>query len=144
MWADALLDLERGHVVRLALWGGACALLGTLVVALLVWRRTEAPFLKHFAIQTGAWGAVDVVLAIWAWRGLALRDFAGAQRLVNFLWLNTGLDIGYVMLGVTLAIAGWRMGARLGSVGAGVGILLQGVALALLDIRLIALIGPLQ
>ncbi len=87
---------------------------------------------------------MDLAIVLWAWRGLALRDFGGAQRLVNFLWLNTGLDVGYVMLGATLAIAGWRMGPRPGSVGAGIGILLQGLALALLDIRLIALIGPLQ
>ncbi len=144
MWADTLLALERGHLVRLGLWGAGCVLLGTLLIALLVWRRTDAAFLRHFAIQTAAWGAVDLLLCAWAWRGLTLRDFAGAQQLVNFLWLNTGLDAGYVMLGTTLAVASWRMGPRPGGIGAGVGIVLQGLALALLDIRLIVLIGPVR
>lgn len=144
MWADSLLALERGHLLRLGLWGGGCVLLGTLLIAMLAWRRTDAAFLRHFAIQTAAWGAVDLAICAWAWRGLALRDFAGAQQLVNFLWLNTGLDAGYVMLGATLALACWRLGPRPGGIGAGVGIVLQGVALALLDIRLIALIGPVR
>jgi len=144
MWADSLLALERGHLVRLALWGGGSVLLGTLLVALLVARRTEATFLRHFAIQTAAWGAVDLVLCYWGWRGLALRDFGGAQALVNFLWLNAGLDAGYIMLGATLALASWRLGPRPGGIGAGVGIVLQGTALLLLDVRLLVLIGPLR
>jgi len=144
MWADTLLALERGHLIRLALWGAGSVLLGTLLLAFLSWRHTVAPLLKHFAIQTALWGAVDVVLCLWGWRSLALRDFGGAQQLVNFLWLNTGLDAGYVMLGATLALASWRMGVRPTGIGAGVGIILQGLALLLLDVRLITLIGPLQ
>lgn len=144
MWADSLLALERGHLVRLALWGVGSVLLGTLLFAGMSLRRVKAPLLAHFAIQTAAWGAVDLGLCLWAWRGLALRNYAGAQQLVSFLWLNTGLDAGYVMLGATLAIAGWRMGPRPAAIGAGIGIILQGIALLLLDVRLIALIGPLQ
>lgn len=144
MWADTLLALERGHLLRLAFWGGASVLLGTAMLAMLAWRRIPAPLLRHFAIQTLAWGAVDLAICGWAQRGLALRDFAGAQRLVNFLWLNTGLDAGYIMLGATLAIACWRLGPKPGGIGAGVGIVVQGLALLLLDVRLIAVIGPLQ
>lgn len=144
MWADSLLALERGHLLRLAVWGAGCVLLGTLLLATLVWRRTDATFLRHFAIQTAAWGAVDLAICAWAWRGLSLRDFAGAQSLVNFLWLNTGLDVGYVLMGATLALACRRPAPRPAGIGAGVGIALQGIALFLLDIRLIALIGPLR
>ena len=144
MWADTLLTLERGHLVRLIVWGIGSVLLGTLLVVFTSMRRTHAPLLRHFAIQTALWGAADVAFGFWAWRGLALRDFARAQELVNFLWLNTGLDAGYVMLGATLALASWRLGPRPGGIGAGVGIILQGLALLLLDVRLIALIGPMQ
>ena len=38
----------------------------------------------------------------------------------------------------------WRWERRLGAVGAGLGVVLQGLALALLDLRLIVLIGPLR
>lgn len=144
MWADSLLALERGHLLRLAVWGAGCVLLGTLLLGALVWRRTDATFLRHFAIQTAAWGAVDLAICAWAWRGLSLRDFAGAQSLVNFLWLNTGLDVGYVLMGATLALACRGPAPRPAGVGAGVGIALQGIALFLLDIRLIALIGPVR
>lgn len=144
MWADTLLALERGHLLRLILWGAGSVLLGTLMFAMLSLRRVRAPLLAHFAIQTAAWGAVVLAIGFWAWRGLALRNFAGAQHLVNLLWLNTGLDTGYVMLGVTLALTGWKLGPRPAAIGAGVGIILQGLALFLLDVRLIVLIGPLQ
>ncbi|MBP6772375.1 MAG: hypothetical protein KA154_05200 [Gemmatimonadaceae bacterium] len=144
MWADTLLSLERGHLIRLALWGGASVVLGTALLTFLVWRRTHAPLLRHFAMQTLAWGAVDLALCAWAQRGLHLRDFAGAQSLVSFLWLNTGLDVGYVMVGATLALTCWKLGPRPGGIGAGTAIIVQGLALLLLDIRLILVIGPIR
>lgn len=144
MWADTLLVLERGHLVRLALWGGASVVMGTLILAILMMKRVEAPLLRHFAIQNAAWGAIDLVICMFSWRGLALRDYAGAQQLVNILWLNTGLDAGYIAIGVTLAIAAWRWGPRPGAIGAGLGVIVQGLALFLLDVRLILVIGPMQ
>jgi hypothetical protein len=73
-----------------------------------------------------------------------MRDYAGAQRLLNVLWLNLGLDGGYIAIGITLAIAAWRWGARGGGIGAGIGIIVQGLALLLLDLRLLFAIGPMQ
>ncbi len=141
MWSDVLLTLERTHLLRLALWGGGSVLVGTLVLAILRLRKTQSPLLTHFAIQTAAWGAVDLAICAWAWRGLALRDFDGATSLVNVLWLNVGLDAGYAGIGITLAVCAWRMGRKLGGVGAGIGIVVQGLALALLDLLLIAQIA---
>lgn len=144
MWADTLLTYEQGHLLRLGVWAVISILGGTVLLAVLTARRLEAPLLKHFAIQTGAWGAVNALIALWAWRGLVMRDFAGTQKLLNILWLNTGLDVGYAAVGLTLVIVGWRWERRLGAVGAGLGVVLQGLALALLDLRLIVLIGPLR
>jgi hypothetical protein len=138
MWADALLALERTHLLRLTLWGGASVLVGTLLLALLAVRTQRSPLLQHFAIQTAAWGAVDLAIAAWARTGHALRDLDGATRLVNILWLNVGLDIGYAAVGLTLALAAWRLGPRWGAVGAGIGVIVQGLALALLDLVLLA------
>ncbi len=144
MWADTLLTLEQGHLLRLGVWAVISILGGTALLTVLAVRRLEAPLLKHFAIQTAAWGAVNALIALWAWRGLTMRDFAGTQKLLNILWLNTGLDLGYAAVGLTLVIVGWRWERRLGAVGAGLGVVLQGLALALLDLRLIVLIGPLR
>jgi hypothetical protein len=89
----------------------------------------------HFAIQTAAWGAIDLLIAAVARRGLALRDVGGATRLDRFIWFNNGLDVGYVAVGLTLAIVGWTLGRRFGLVGAGIGIVVQGLALLVLDLR---------
>jgi hypothetical protein len=142
MYADTLLALERAHLLRLLVWGGACVLLGTLVLALLAARRADSPLLKHFAIQTAAWGAVDLALAGWAWRGLHLRDYDGAAELARTLWLNLGLDVGYVAAGVTIAVMGWVLGRRLAPVGGGLGVVVQGAALLVLDGVLAGRISP--
>lgn len=143
MWSDTLLALERAHLLRVALWGGGSVLAGSLLLALLAVRGRlgTSALVKHFAIQTAAWGAVDLALVALAWRGLALRDHAGATRLDRLLWLNLGLDVGYVGVGVTLALTAWLLGRRLGGVGAGLAIVTQGLALFLLDLVLVRRIG---
>ena len=141
MWADTLETLERLHLVRLLVWAGASMLTGT---ALLAWLRAgdrHSPLLRHFAIQSAAWGVVDAVIAGIALRGIAPRDVASATRLDRILWLNIGLDAGYVFVGITVVVAGWRLGRRLGLMGAGLGVVVQGGALALLDLMLAAQIS---
>src|SRR5215207_2607611 len=135
MWSDTLLLAERAHLSRILLWGGASVVAGSLVLALLVIRRVSSPLLLHFAIQAAAWGTIDLCIAVLARRGLTERDISGATRLDRFIWFNNGLDVGYVAVGLTLAIVGWQLGRRLGLVGAGVGIVVQGLALLLLDLR---------
>lgn len=136
MFADTLLDLERAHLLRVLVWGAGSVLAGTLLLALVALRRAAgpAPLLWHFAVQTAAWGAIDLLLTLWAMRGLALRDHAGATQFDRVLWLNLGLDVGYVAVGVALAAVGWSLGRRLGLVGAGLGVVVQGAALFLLDL----------
>jgi hypothetical protein len=131
VFADTLLTLERAHLLRLLVWAAGSVLAGSLLLALVALRRAAGPtaLLRHFAIQTAAWGAVDLAIVAWAWRGLALRDFAGARALDRFLWLNLGLDVGYVAVGVTLALTAWLAARRLGPVGAGLGVAVQGAGL---------------
>lgn len=137
-FASDLRALEELHLLKLTVWGALSVLLGSGLLALLRARQRDSPLLLHFGIQTAAWGAIDLLIVWWAQRGLALRDRAEAVALDRFLWLNIGLDIGYVMVGLTLAILGWRLGRRLGLVGAGVAIVVQGLALAVLDLQLSA------
>jgi hypothetical protein len=140
VYADTLLAAERGHLLRLALWGALSVVVGTGVWGVLAVRRVRSPLLLNFAIQTGAWGAVDLAICAAAWRTLRLRDLAGAIALDRFLWFNIGLDAGYVAVGATLAIVGWRLTRSLALVGAGIGIIVQGSALAVLDLLLASLI----
>ncbi len=139
MFADTLLELERGHLIRLGLWGAASVIAGALILLLLYWRKSNAPFLQHFAIQGLAWGGIDLALVAWAWQGLGLRDYASSVQLNQFLWLNVGLDAGYAAVGLTLALTGWVLAKRLGLLGAGIGVAVQGFALFVLDLRLLTM-----
>lgn len=133
MFADTLLQLERAHLLRLAIWGATSILAGSAMLAMLSVRRVRSPLLFHFGVQTAAWGAAIAGRAAIGWHGLAMRDLAAATRLDRLLWLSTGLDAGVVAVGVTLALAGWRLARRPGGIGAGVGIIVQGIALLVFD-----------
>lgn len=136
MWADTLLSAERAHLVRLLVWAAGSLLAGTALLAWLQVGRRRSALLEHFGLQTAGWGAAEMAFGAIARASLAARDLAGATRLDRLLWLNIGLDGGYVLVGVTLAVTGWVLGRRLGLIGAGLAIVLQGVALALLDLLL--------
>jgi len=134
MWADTLLAAEGAHLLRLLLWGAASLFVGTGLLAWLRLGARNSTLLEQFAIQTAGWGTAEIALGALARTSLAVRDLAGATRLDRLLWLNLGLDAGYVMLGLALAILGWRLARHLGYVGAGIAIVVQGGALALLDL----------
>jgi hypothetical protein len=136
MWADTLQAAEHAHVLRLLLWGGGSALVGTALLAWLYMGRRRSALLEQFGLQTAAWGAAELALAGIARTSLAPRDLAGATRLDRLLWLELGLDGGYVLVGLTLLVSGWLLGRRLGMVGAGLAVVVQGVALALLHLLL--------
>jgi hypothetical protein len=136
MWADTLLAAERAHLVRLLAWGGGSVLAGTALLAWLHAGRRRSALLQHFGVQTAAWGVVELVLGVIALASLAPRDLAGATRLDRLLWLNVGLDAGYLLVGLTLLATGWACSRRLALVGAGLAIVVQGIALALLDMLL--------
>ncbi len=138
---EALRVLERDHLARLGLWAVASLAIG--LVAFVLAPRLQAAarsFWQHFGIQSAAWGVVDLLIVAAAWNGLAARDLAGAIALDRFLWLNIGLDVGYAMVGITLVVFGARSPRRTGLIGAGVAVMLQGVALAVLDALLSAYI----
>ncbi len=137
-WADSLLALERLHILKLTVWAGLSIVAGTSVLAALRVKRADSPLLRHFGIQTLAWGVVDLVIALWARTTVELRDLESAVSLDRFIWFNVGLDVGYVLVGATLAACGWALGRRLGLVGAGIGVMVQGLALVVLDLQLSA------
>jgi hypothetical protein len=136
MWADTLLAVERAHLIRLGVWGGASLLVGTALLGLLRVRGHRSALLDHFGIQTAAWGGIVLALALRGLHQLELRDLADATRLDRMLWLNIGLDLGYVMVGIAILVLGWRLARRMGLVGAGLAVIVQGLALALLDLVL--------
>src|ERR1700742_762300 len=141
VWADIILSAERQHLLRLFAWSGLSIILGTSVVVMLTARRVRSPLLVHFAIQTIVWGVVVAFISGLAWRGLHLRDVGGAARLERLLWMRIGLDIGCVAVGTTLGITGRVVGRRMHMVGAGVAIVVQGLALLLLDLQFAGMVS---
>jgi len=140
MWADQVLAFEKAHLARLLIWAVASVVTGLGCWVYARAQQENQPFLRHFAIQTGAWGAIDALLALGARPGLALRDYGGLTNLDRFLWFNCGLDVGYIAVAITLALCGWKLAKSRALLGAGVAIGIQGAALLLLDLRLAALL----
>ena len=141
MWSDTLEAAERAHLLRLLLWGGASLLIGTALLALLRVRRERSALLDQFGLQNAAWGAIELALALLRLRSLGVRDLAAATRLDRLLWLSIGLEAGVIAVGVTLMMLGWRVIRRPGLVGAGLGVIVQGAALSVIDLALAARIS---
>lgn len=134
MWSDALLQAERFHLVRLAMWAALSVLLGATLW--LVGRRGRGPLLASFGLQLAAWGALLIAVTGAMGMGLGIRDHAGAVRLDRVTWLVVGLSAGLAVAGAAVSLVGWLLGRRLGIVGAGLAVLVHGIAVAILSLVL--------
>jgi Family of unknown function (DUF6992) len=143
MWSDTLLLAERAALLRLAIWGVGCVVVGTAMHAVLIIRRLRSTLLDGFALQTVVWGAIALARFVEGMAALVPRDLAAATRLERWVWMLNGLDIGLFAVGLTLAFAGLALGKRLGVVGAGIGIAVQGAALLALDARFATILSGL-
>lgn len=131
MWSDSLLALERLHFQRLAVWGLMALAAGATISLLLMRRYVGALLARHFATQTAAIGGLVAAWAGSGLAGLALRDHAAAVRLHSAVMLVSLIAAGIAVLGVVLAILGWRRG-RPGLAGGGLALLLHGTVLFVL------------
>ena len=158
MWSDVVLRAEQLHLLQLLFWGALSVVSGTGTLLFAAVKLRGTSLLRPFALQTTIWGALELLLAGVAYRSLALRDIAGTARLERTAWLFLGLYLGIVAVGVTLAIAAWRFAGRdpsphgghtsaiqtgftpraLSTIGAGIGVALQGLALAVLQLLFVA------
>ena len=143
MWSDTLLAAERNHLLRVILWAVTSATLGTILLLIITIRRVVAPVVQWFATQALVWGLLELVVAAASWRSLDMRDVSGATRLDRLTWLHIGLDAGIVGIGLTLAIVAWLQGRRLAVIGAGLGIVVQGLGLLLLNLTFASVLARL-
>jgi hypothetical protein len=141
VWSDTLLRAEQQHLLRLLAWAALSIVAATALAATLAARRIRSPLLQQFALQMAAWGVVIGLTAAINFRGATLRDLACAARLERLVWMNVGLDAGYVGIGATLAITAWTLARRMSLVGAGVGIAAQGLALLVLELQFAAVVS---
>jgi hypothetical protein len=143
MWSDTLLAAERSHLIRVVLWAVTCAALGSAVVSILTLRRVAAPIILAFAIQTLAWGSAELIVAAARWQSLSMRDVSAATRLDRLTWFAVGLDVGIVGVGVAALVAARISNRKLNGIGAGLGIIVQGLGLLVLDLTFAGIIARL-
>lgn len=141
MFADTLFRAEQQHLLRLFVWCALSILAGTALATTLAVRRIRSPLLTHFAAQTAAWGSVAGAIAIVRWTTLPTRDLSGAARLERLVWLNIGLDVGFVGIGTALAVTAWLLVRRAGLLGAGIAVVIQGLALLVVELQFAAAIS---
>jgi hypothetical protein len=91
--SQIVIDAMNGHMARLGVWAAASVIGG--IVLLIFFRDRESR--KHFAIQCAAWGAIDAVIVIASlFQQQKSYDSVSAASLREFLWLNEGLNCGYI------------------------------------------------
>jgi hypothetical protein len=137
MWADTLQTLEQQHFLRLLVWGAASLLVGALILLIFRLSRLKAPLATHFAAQCAIWGAAALMWGGYAYRQVPLRDYDAAATLARTLWIVIALEAGAIIVGLSFAIFGWAFGRRIGSVGTGIGVVVQAGALLFLDLVLV-------
>ena len=143
MWSDTLFAAERSYLIRLLIWAVTSATLGTVLVAIITLRRMVAPIVLWFAIQALVWGGAELILVIVRWETLAMRDISSAARLDRLTWFNAGLDVGIVIAGIAITGMAWAHGRRLRGIGAGLGVLVQGLALLVINLTFASILARL-
>ena len=142
MWSDTLLNAERSHLIRLAIWAVTSALLGTGLVAVITVRRMTAPIVLWFAIQTVAWGSLELIVSAARWYALSMRDVSAATRLDRLTWFGIGFDVGVIGVGVVAASMAWRY-KNLSAFGGGLGVVVQGLGALVLDLTFASIVARL-
>jgi hypothetical protein len=133
-----ITQVQRRISRQLLIWSGASILIGLWLTL-----TQRDPDRRGFGQQAAAWGAIDAAIAIGGKISSERRaaDPAAqtpaaqqreAKKLERLLWINTGLDVLYVLGGLALARRpdpeqrGWR--------GHGLGIVVQGIFLFWFDL----------
>ncbi|TNM68521.1 hypothetical protein FHN55_06915 [Streptomyces sp. NP160] len=145
-----VVAVERQLQRSLGAWVGVSAVGGAAAIA--VGRSREDPLLRAFGLQTLLWAAVDTGVLAASARG----GTAPAGRLRRLLLANTAADVGYVGVGAALAVrpdrVPQRLRARSGSGrrrtsdaalrGHGLAVVVQGLALLVIDSAAVARLRP--
>lgn len=121
-------DFQKTLTRRLLSWS-----ILSIVAGIPLWLDTYRP-IKNIGTQFLAWGAIDGLIALVGWRSAEKRQLTAdpaneTRKLRRILWLNTGLDVGYMLGG------GWLLSKEdKAKQGTGLGILIQGAFLFLFDL----------
>lgn len=104
-------------------------------------KRGHSPLLAAFATQLALWAVVIALVGGFELRQLTMRDLSSATRLERVTWARAGLDVGIVGMGAVLGGASHILARSPRGLGAAAAIVAQGLALLVIDLRLIAVIS---
>lgn len=124
----ATMVAMREHLYRLGIW----AILSIIIGGLIMWRRWQSESWRHFGLQCAVWGLIDGIIVLFGLQDYSHPDLSATAKLREFIWLNEGLDVGYIGVGVTLMLVRWRVPSS-PLYGAGIAVIIQGLALLVLD-----------
>lgn len=149
MWSDIIQHAERLHYLRLSFWGAFSVVAGTALLAFALVKGHGSAMIRRFAWVCLVLGGAEVTVGASSYRSVGLRDLSAATRLDRLAWLQVGLYLGMAAVGATISVvassvarkAGTSNEVTLPSVGGGIGIALHGLALATLELLLVAAIS---
>ncbi len=101
--------------------------LSSIVVAMML-LFVPISVLQGIGLQALLWGIIDAIIAV---VGVFRKQEQSADKAARFLRINVFLDVGYQLVGILLIVFLWQDAFLLGN---GVGIIIQGVFLFVLDL----------
>jgi len=141
VWADLVLRAERHHAAELLAWAALSLVMATASAVVTKSRRGQSALLGAFAGQLAVWAVVVGAVGAIELQRLTMRDLSSATRLERLTWARAGLDVGIIGMGVVLGSASQILARSQRGLGAAVAIVAQGLALFVIDLRLIAVIS---
>lgn len=141
MWADLVLRAERQHAVELLAWAALSLIMAMASFVVTKGRRGQSALLTAFATQLALWAVVTAALGAIELGQLTMRDLSAATRLDRIMWARAGLDVGIIGIGAVFGGASYVLTRSQRGLGAAAAIAAQGLALLVIDLRLIAVIS---
>lgn len=141
MWADLVLRAERQHAVELLAWAALSLVMATTSFVVTRGRRGQLALVGGFASQLAFWAVVVGVVGAIELQRLTMRDLSSATRLERLTWARAGFDVGIVGMGAVLGGVSRVLARSQRGLGAAAAIIAQGLALLVIDLRLIAVIS---
>jgi hypothetical protein len=114
-------NLNKRIGFPLLVWGGINML------AALFYLLSPSDLINGILIQSFLWGLIDGILGLFIF--LRRKEF-NIEKIKKILLINTYLDIGYMVIGGLLIL----LGSSIFLIGNGVGILIQGLFLFIVDL----------
>jgi hypothetical protein len=129
---EVFIALQQ-HLFRLGIWAIASVVIGVLAIL----KKWKEPFWQHLSLQFITWGLIDGIIVLFGFFDKKRLDFLAFVKLKEFLWLNEGLNISYIAVGVTLVLVARSLTNSPRLLGAGIAVTIQGFILFTLDTILI-------